>query len=865
MILHFCEKCGNRVPQSQIDSGAAVIMEEVRALCAGCSGKHPSRRVSQTKIAAAASNETAVRTSGLHVVPSARKSGPYVAPSPATGSGSHKAPTAGHLAKASAGASDFQSSSNKTLFFIGGGIALFLVVVAVIALSSTKDERRPTPKAQAPVTPVSQVTAPAPTRAAPFPSPVAPSPTPIAPSPTPVVPVTTTKNVEPPGNAATTTATDDGYDPRALVAASMLTEAKAQAVSDPWAGHDKLVDLKDRYGFTPSGKEAEKLLADWKPPLQIVPPGQDKPRLDGSTDTFLMLSDAYSWRCGYSGKAQEGRSFEGKPLRIRDRTFDKGIGFHSTGELNFDLGGHYKWLSGYLGVDAETNGGGSVGYQVWLNGRKAYDSNVIYGNNEAKFFKVPVDGISRVRIVVTDGDGNSNSDHADLCRLRVSVGPDEPRDDYTGVDAKPAMTASANPPAEAKPESQPTPVSDEMLAQQAYARFLTGFWGTVREKGWTMARSRLSDALKEPKLIAYGGDLKADGELLALAEKAWTAIPEGAAQLKDGRAFTLLQSDGKFYTVGEGTKTRVLKVSPSTIEIEQNEGRGKLVLGVACVKLAFESSRELARLGLPEDGEGKLALALMDWLRPDGRNTEQADGNAVKALSEAETNKASLTSVARMRAWLEVSAKERAAEGALKALEALIEQKKGKEALAAYEALKKDHLGTAFWANLQPDLPALDAKLKSFRRAEGLWVSYWSGGETNRFETFHFARAETDLLRDFGEGPPDPRVPADNFGLRMGGLLNIPAAGRYALKSHSDDVMKVWLDGNLITETQVNDKTAELDLQPGPHALKVEFMEYHGGAALHIWWRPPGAADFQAIPAELLQYLPDRKDEYQKP
>lgn len=849
MILHFCEKCGNRVPQKQIDSGAAVIIEDVRALCVSCAGKRPSRRASQAQIAPP-KGETALRKSSLHIVPEARKSGIQASPLPAEGSESHTASTPAHAAKAPAdGASP---SSKKILMYVGAGVGLLLIIVSVILLSSGEDKQNPTPKAPPPAT----------TAVPPSTADAHPVGTALPPAIRSVEQGATVETAQP-------ERLEDGYDPRAAVALSLLNEAKAKAGSDPTASRELFEKVRDTYVRTPAAEEAVKLLADWKPPAQLAPRGQTKPRLDGTADTFLLLSDVLSLRCGHTGRPLEGRSIDGRPMRIGKKSFDKGIGSHSPGELNFDFGAHYKWFSGYLGVDMECNGNGSVGFEIWLDGRKAYESGVLRGNEEARFFKLPVEGSRRVRIVITNGRDNDGADHADLCRLRLWIGPDEPKDEYAGAETSVATTTP--PPApEPKPEvapSVPAPpaVSTETLAQQAYAQFLTGFWGALREKGWTVARSRLSDALKNPQLAGRAADLKADGEMLALIEKAWAAVPEGAALLKDGRAITLIESDSRRYTIGAGSKTRFVKTTATSIEIELDDGRGKLGMGISYARLSFESNRELAQAALPDDGGGRLALVLMDWLRPVIRNVEQADQEATKALSVAEKNKAPAQGVARMRAWLELSAKERTADGALKALEALIEQRKGKEALAAYESFKKDHLATAFWANLQPQLPALEEKLKPFRLMPGLWVSYWSGNDRNRFDTFHLARAEANLLRDFGGGSGEPQVPGDNFGLRMGGLLEIPAAGRYAFFGHSDDFMKVWLDGKLIIETDCSDRTAELDLKPGEHTFKVEFTECGGGAAMHIRWKPPGAADWQPIPAELLQHIADRKDEYQKP
>jgi hypothetical protein len=508
-------------------------------------------------------------------------------------------------------------------------------------------------------------------------------------------------------------------------------------------------------------------------------------------------------------------------------------------------------------VDGETNGQGSVGYEVWLDGKKAHDSGVLRGGQEAQYFKVSVKGVHRVKIVVTNGWDNENFDHADLCNLRVCAGEKEPAEDYGAPAAATTTTQATAEPAK--------PLELELAAQGAYAQFLAGLQAMLSQKGWALARTRLEEALKNPQLASRAETLKLDGELLALTEKAWQAIPKGAAALTDGQHFVLLQTDGKKFEVGKGTKTAVKKVEGETIQIEQDIGGGKLSLGIACGKLTFETVFGLARIGLPPGGEGKVALALMKLNGPRGKNPAQAEKDIQELLEEAAKEKAQEAKLARLRAWLESGGKEAAAERALKELETLIEQQKGKEALAAYDAFRKEHGGTACWANLLPNLKAFEARLEPFRVQQGLWASYWSGGDPNRFEKLHFARAETKLVWNWDQGSPDARVPNDQFGIRFGGVLRIEKAGKYGFVMSADDTLKVWIDGQQIGELRTGEAKPELDLTAGDHKIKMEFVEFGGGAYMNFRWKPPGANDYQDIPATVMQYSPTQTEVYQKP
>ena len=228
MIIHFCEKCGNRVPPSQFDSGAAVVMDEVRALCAQCSGKRPSHRASKLAMvpASPAVKESPFRKSDSNAVPAAKKSGLHAVPSPASMPPSPR-PSAGHLGRTAARTTVFQGTNNL-LLWIGGGVAVLLIVLAGILWKGSAVDRR-TGGASPPAKTDFSAATPAWPQPAPLPSEV--------PATAPVSAVATGPKDR----------QDVPYDPRAAVAASLLSQAKAQAASDPWAFRQLLESLKDRY------------------------------------------------------------------------------------------------------------------------------------------------------------------------------------------------------------------------------------------------------------------------------------------------------------------------------------------------------------------------------------------------------------------------------------------------------------------------------------------------------------------------------------------------------------------------------------------------------------------------------------------
>ena len=65
-------------------------------------------------------------------------------------------------------------------------------------------------------------------------------------------------------------------------------------------------------------------------------------------------------------------------------------------------------------------GGGSVVVQVWLDGKKTFETPVLRMKQEPRYFRVPLARRPRqLQIVTTDaGDGNG-ADHINLCNLRL--------------------------------------------------------------------------------------------------------------------------------------------------------------------------------------------------------------------------------------------------------------------------------------------------------------------------------------------------------------------------------------------------------------------------------------------------------------
>ncbi|MBC7784127.1 MAG: hypothetical protein H7144_09825 [Burkholderiales bacterium] len=94
-----------------------------------------------------------------------------------------------------------------------------------------------------------------------------------------------------------------------------------------------------------------------------------------------------------------------------------------------------------------------------------------------------------------------------------------------------------------------------------------------------------------------------------------------------------------------------------------------------------------------------------------------------------------------------------------------------------------------------------------------------------------------------------------NVQAEFAGEINIPTAGEYAFTASADDGMESQIDGQVvITDLYVNGSKPQsiktVTLKEGWQPVRVRFFQGDGGFRLDLRWRPPGASDWAAIPAE---------------
>jgi hypothetical protein len=83
--------------------------------------------------------------------------------------------------------------------------------------------------------------------------------------------------------------------------------------------------------------------------------------------------------------------------------------------------------------------------------------------------------------------------------------------------------------------------------------------------------------------------------------------------------------------------------------------------------------------------------------------------------------------------------------------------------------------------------------------------------------------------------PRISELPIEKWGLEATTAVDL-AAGRYLLRTISDDGIRVWVDGNLVIERWSTHESTidEVPLTPGRHRLRVQFYQNGGWTELRV-------------------------------
>ncbi len=156
-------------------------------------------------------------------------------------------------------------------------------------------------------------------------------------------------------------------------------------------------------------------------PTQYLYPGDVALQPAPATVSRVWLSDI-NWISAVNGDGPPklDLSAGSKALTIAGRRYGYGIGAHARSEIVYPLDDRYDMFRAVIGIDDEVGDQGSVVFEVWLDGRMAYQSPQLRGSMGGRAIEVPVENARQMRLVVTSsGSSNTANDHADWADARL--------------------------------------------------------------------------------------------------------------------------------------------------------------------------------------------------------------------------------------------------------------------------------------------------------------------------------------------------------------------------------------------------------------------------------------------------------------
>ncbi len=168
---------------------------------------------------------------------------------------------------------------------------------------------------------------------------------------------------------------------------------------------------------------------------------QDLPILTGdaapANSIWLDSLDLSKIEQGW-GNPHAGRSVDNNPIKIHGVSFVHGVGTHAESEMRVDLKGAATQFLSMVGVDDETQGRGTIRFEVWVDGRKVTETGVLRGGAEPTPISADLTGARELVLTVADGGDGIDYDHADWAGALLVMSP--------GTTAQPQTTSPPLPP-----------------------------------------------------------------------------------------------------------------------------------------------------------------------------------------------------------------------------------------------------------------------------------------------------------------------------------------------------------------------------------------------------------------------------------
>ncbi|OBZ12730.1 glycoside hydrolase family 2 [Bacillus sp. FJAT-26390] len=158
-------------------------------------------------------------------------------------------------------------------------------------------------------------------------------------------------------------------------------------------------------------------------------------KLDDQDDYTVSYADAptyltdLNWASATTGWGylKKDSSIQGNVLTLFDgmgsKSYKHGLGTHSNSEFIYNIDGKgYESFEAFVGVDQES-GAGKVTFEVWADGQKLFDSDMMDSRTAAKKVNVNIAGKRELKLIVTDGGNGTANDNADWADAKLFKRP----------------------------------------------------------------------------------------------------------------------------------------------------------------------------------------------------------------------------------------------------------------------------------------------------------------------------------------------------------------------------------------------------------------------------------------------------------
>ncbi len=148
----------------------------------------------------------------------------------------------------------------------------------------------------------------------------------------------------------------------------------------------------------------------WPEPVSLA--SLDRPSV--YLDEVVPDEAAQGW-----GTLQRRQSVGEREMTIAGKKFRRGLGTHANGKLVFNLPeGRFKRFRCLVGHDEEAPTG-VIAFEVWVDGKKAFESGSMDRTAAAKSVDIDVEGAKVLELRTLDGGDGITCDHADWADARL--------------------------------------------------------------------------------------------------------------------------------------------------------------------------------------------------------------------------------------------------------------------------------------------------------------------------------------------------------------------------------------------------------------------------------------------------------------